>query len=793
MIIRLTSQFQDTDGGAYTLSVWRDTDTDPMAGLASRFITMSDIQATDEYDYDIVLAESSVIMETDRRDDFTEPLMPTRLQFTMLTDIMPSFLYSTDPTAVRVSLRKGSGVVYAGWVMAASLSQSFHGDCDTLDVQCVDLVGISKYIRYENAYGAVPYEHSIYDYLQRYFNAVNNNDALSGAYYVDNTFLTPSGGDVITDICIDEYRYTNGEDCTWSDVLTDILRWLNLIAVCRCGSLYMYSYADTVHRMTEHRFTGLDTDTVIAGSFGTICAQNIMGGDTTVTVENGARKVTVTSHPETFEPYEVGSRFEPVAKVKRGWITNLLVTPDNHWMYTYEFGSDEESANITYHLDNRDPDEYSCYSESGVIGSVIHSYDSEVAALTKPSGVLSPINITNFYNMKRGAVPLRYSRSKSIPKSSDRHFYIDVIDNFITGMGTQFPYRDTRMFDYRHAVDKSMKIGRGYIAIGFELMFCDLTQNSYADAVTDGNSRMQPSCKVLPVTETDYTYPDFTDNTGRSQSDGSASRPLIYVQLRCGDMYYDSFYGEWTDKPAVIRMYLDSDDRREESSSSQSYPDGFYFPHTYYRWFHPHCEIDGYEGDDYLVDIEGEQLDGQVEVSFYGIEPGPAMGMGSSKSIGHYLIKDLSLRFINLDDSMEEKDPSDTVFETVLEGNNRPDADSISIVTGLHTYVMSDGCVMHNSPIYYDSGTGLYANATHLLQGGVSVVPESILNGAITTQNSKPQTRIEADIRNDFGEMHPLMLYAYPTAFPDEYMMVTGERINIMDGTSRLSLLVRSF
>ncbi len=233
--MRLYGQFYNKAGNVIDVEIVTNGDTAQAVEIGSGGIY---------FDADDCIEISSTTSDT------TDVRQANEASIKLVTDRYLPDLYVADPHTATVTIAIDGAVLYAGYLQPQAYSQDFRSCADSLELSCVDGLGVLEYANYANigshgiSYAAVKATAS-----QRTFaEIIKDMLGTQNVYFDGSRALSGTSGrySIFSELSVSELLFLDeDEDKVWtqSDVLDALLRYLNLHIKQIGDSYYIYDWA----------------------------------------------------------------------------------------------------------------------------------------------------------------------------------------------------------------------------------------------------------------------------------------------------------------------------------------------------------------------------------------------------------------------------------------------------------------------------------------------------------------------------------------------------------------------
>jgi hypothetical protein len=225
----------------------------------------------------IMFADDPVTIESCVNDTFDHLLMRQATIRLLTRSFMPKLFCAPCMNAV-VNIYKGDKCVFAGFIEPQAYSQNYSEVYDELEVSCIDALSALQYAKYRNigslgvlyeAVRANAVQRTFYDIISSILNSVSAVLDIEGGntvhyYYDDSKALNDilEQYKIFDQIAISELLFLGeDEEDVWTneDVLTAILKYLNLHIVQDGFDFYIYSWETLIADTDEITWKALNT------------------------------------------------------------------------------------------------------------------------------------------------------------------------------------------------------------------------------------------------------------------------------------------------------------------------------------------------------------------------------------------------------------------------------------------------------------------------------------------------------------------------------------------------------
>lgn len=267
-------------------------------------------------------SEDAVVTETSVNDT-RDVLLRHSCSIRLLTAAYLPDLFCKNCRDAVVNVRRGSELVFAGYLEPQIYEQGYNDVLDELELNCVDALSALQYRNYKGiGSSGVSYASVRQAASQRTFGDILNEvlDEISTGLDLQNPgsalpvwydgSMAMSAGDngsygILERLKVSELLFLgDDEDSVWTEnsIVEELLRWLNLHIAEEKGALWIFSWETVKNGGTAHwqQLNGNGTTTT-TGTEETISLDNVADGDTTLSVCEVKNQVIVTCEREEIE------------------------------------------------------------------------------------------------------------------------------------------------------------------------------------------------------------------------------------------------------------------------------------------------------------------------------------------------------------------------------------------------------------------------------------------------------------------------------------------------------------
>jgi len=300
----------------------------------------------------VFFTTNPIEIESSVNDTF-DHLLRSQATIRLLTrDFIPDFFCASCMDAV-VNIFKGDKCIFAGFIEPQTYSQGYNEVYDELEISCIDVLSALQYCNYGgvgqigvsyNAVKSSAAQRSFRDIINNIINTVCSNIDITGStepvrlYYDGSKALTASSAryDILGEIAISELLFLgDDEDSVWTyeNVLTSILKYLNLHIV-QCGfALYLFSWESlkSDDSIAWHDLFG-ESKQLTAKQLVKISLDNVTSDDTQISIGEVYNRIILTCKMESVESI-----------IKSPLSDDALISPySNKQLYVTEYSADGE-------------------------------------------------------------------------------------------------------------------------------------------------------------------------------------------------------------------------------------------------------------------------------------------------------------------------------------------------------------------------------------------------------------------------------------------------------------------
>lgn len=538
--------------------------------------------STEERVYSFTLGGESPEIEFVEKDDFLAPVLCSQLRFDVVTHALPEFLLPKGEFSIPVTLfRTDSGsdeVVWAGFIAPMSLSNKYASYYDTFSIVCLDGVGVAKYVEYETD-GLLTDTYRWGRYFFRYLNILHDaNPNITGIFHVEaNTILPDGNRKTFEEMFSSDYQYVDRSTTDasklqkhyWNEVLSDILRYVGLTLTQVKNEFWLYDAVTESHTFFNHYYWELSQNSATVNSIYTVTSGDYRTDGTSINYFNDVKKVTVTSSPVPFESFELGRDYNKIKTItsRRGELVGRDSISFNELWHNVFYNDaarqrvtnfttdvygilkpgDLDSRYITYHNQTITP------PHAAVVRyEPVHS--GEVTGMVTPTEAINEDNFQDYLITHRGAFPILYSTTQRLDFSNlqDSSHYI-LMNN--QGWSVTASTQEEPAFTYKPHLDSGVNVGYGYLAIDFDLMFCDWNKCASGGVksvlTSSGITGENRNITMMPCQE---TFLDYANSGNPNYFAPLSADPVIRCKLKKGNYWWDG--KGWISKECTFPMSL---------------------------------------------------------------------------------------------------------------------------------------------------------------------------------------------------------------------------------------------
>lgn len=462
-------------------------------------------------------------------DDVFKPIRSTSASITVRTSFDLSNLYSVGAQDVPVVITEDGAVIFRGYVEPLQLSQPLSARATELTIECVDAITTLQHIDFAEFGKSLP---TFTDYFEQAMALASPDNAL--------TLTVVESYDKTTDemaVNIGNWFDEDAQPCKWSEVLEEILRYLNMSMIMRGDEVLV-----------------CDARTLVSGNIDDIDDVSFSGSQISksLTEVYNRIKVNVSLYSDTSAIPELfdSDTAEPVG----AYGASTMI---------YE-----------YDADNYAQDYYTFYKQQGV--ETLH-YDPAALDMVDSSSVNDIQGTSDYpgaYLIKSSTV--KWSKDAGINGNADS-IVNDKVDKsflFVNIGNSMLSGYDKTKFDICSSQlgkticrfkDDVWRVYAGEYALVLSGKISYSPELTYSPKVTlptklGGSTNYS---KMLAAASEAYGKTETNDERVKAEDS------YIVMSLKIGDKYWENLnpnntdadaYGQWTTKKSYFRAYVALDD-----------------------------------------------------------------------------------------------------------------------------------------------------------------------------------------------------------------------------------------
>lgn len=462
-------------------------------------------------------------------DDVFKPIRSTSASITVRTSDDLSNLYSVGAQDVPVVIAEDGAVIFRGYVEPLQLSQPLSARATELAIECVDAITTLQHIDFSEFGNPLP---TFEAYFEQAMAIASPNNAL--------TLTVVESYDKTTDemaVNIGNWFDEDAQPCKWSEVLEEILRYLNMSMIMRGDEVLVCDARNLVSGVLNDidyvSFSGSQISKSLTEVYNRIKVNVSLYSDT-------------SAIPELFD----SDTAEPVG----AYGASTMI---------YE-----------YDADNYAQDYYTFYKQDGV--DTLH-YDTAALDMVDSSSVNDIQDTSDYpgaYLIKSSTV--KWSKDAGINGNADS-IVNDKVDKsflFVNIGNSMLQGYDKTKFDICSAQmgktvcrfhDDVWRVYAGEYALVLSGKVSYSPELTYSPKVTlptklGGSTRYS---KMLAAASEYYGKTETNDERVKAEDS------YIVMSLKIGDKYWENLnpgntdadaYGQWTTKKSYFRAYVALDD-----------------------------------------------------------------------------------------------------------------------------------------------------------------------------------------------------------------------------------------
>lgn len=182
-------------------------------------VTNNDTTTTKE----LTLVRGGALLQLKSQDNIFAPIKSTMATITVLSNDDISDIYSASAQGTSVAIKQGDNVVFIGYVEPLKLSQPYAARATEVEIVAIDAINSLQYIDFTYFDKPLP---TFRDYLSQAMSLASPSVPLT-------LELTESYDVPLSEMAVSVGNWydEDGEPCKWSEVLTQLLQYLNLSLV----------------------------------------------------------------------------------------------------------------------------------------------------------------------------------------------------------------------------------------------------------------------------------------------------------------------------------------------------------------------------------------------------------------------------------------------------------------------------------------------------------------------------------------------------------------------------------
>lgn len=681
----------------------------------------------DESTIELTFAAGGCMLSLQGDEDVFKPLRSTSASLTFVTDADLSALYSVGAQDVAVTITEDEAVIFRGYVAPLQLSQPLSPRATNITIECIDALSSLKYIDFAEFNKPLP---TFTDYFNRAMALASPAAALT--LDVTESYDVPISEMAVN---IGNWFDEDGQPCKWSEVLEELLRYLNMTMTQR---------GDIVQ--------ACDARALVAGELDDIDNYTFNGANISrsLTEVYNRFKVSVSlySDTSTIPGLFDSESIEPIG----GYGTSTFIyekDTDNYGQDYFTFFKQKGVETLRYEptqlgfVDSSDTDEIS--DTKDYPGAYL--IKASTVTWRKDAGIQG--NSDSIINDKSDRSFLLINKANSLIGGYDESLY--QIGSLQAG---KVVVRFTDDVWRVYAGDYTLVLS-GRISYSPELMY---NPSSTLPTKLGGSTTYS---KLLAAASERYGKSETNDERVKAEDS------YIVMSLKIGDKYWGNLnpnntdadaYGEWTTSPKQFRAYVALDDNvrchsdlyGEKKKNSDGSYDRYgirngewmnskeFIIRNNVRW------TDGLDAKGMRIPIRSSDLlAGQLELDIY-IPNSPYEGC-----VQYILIEDLKLELKRNGDGgltaalQGDESDDDVVYENVVNESSVRDGDELTLK------VATDAGRKYSRGAVVRVGTS-YSYVKQLTSAitGVKQIAEQHIIESRVNEYSVPRQVLEGTMRN---------------------------------------------
>ncbi len=239
-----------------------------------------------------------------------KPIKYSQATCTVVDENLLGDIYSGKNQGTKVALYdEFLNIIWGGYVLPNTYNQPYSNAIENIEIECIDALSTLKNIDYTTIQDSKNIV-SILDILCHILRTCKYYKTL----YISNSNIPQYLENVVQEWCISENNFfdEDGKGMKCSEVLEELLKYLNMTMFADAENVYMIDYDAIVNDSWKETYTTVDiaTNEVLTTATNltlknTITASNFKSADTDITIDNVYNKATVVADTYTVDKINI--------------------------------------------------------------------------------------------------------------------------------------------------------------------------------------------------------------------------------------------------------------------------------------------------------------------------------------------------------------------------------------------------------------------------------------------------------------------------------------------------------